>query len=76
MHGCAHCPAIAAEWAYTHTAKVEQVGMHADQIRTYSLSVDDYIPLCVPCHRRFDDNPITERARPASADPTPLPWVA
>lgn len=47
-HPClAFCGNDARHWAYIG------LGHDSGELR-YSESLDDYIPLCVPCHRRFD----------------------
>jgi hypothetical protein len=33
--------------------------------RPYSDNPDDYMPLCVPCHRRYDSNEITRKRQKA-----------
>lgn len=56
---CAHCGGPAEDWALSHDAAVTHVGDdgHGNPVR-YSGDVDDYIPLCRPCHRRYDRPPI------------------
>jgi hypothetical protein len=51
-HSCAHCDNQAAEWAYSHSDPDERIDARIR--RPYSLDLSHYIPLCVPCHRRFD----------------------
>ena len=51
MLRCAHCGAQAQQWAYDHS--------DPDELRTpegvrYSVDPRRYIPLCQPCHVRFD----------------------
>jgi hypothetical protein len=50
-HRCARCPSPADEWAYDHTDSRELLD---DVGRPYSLNPNFYLPLCRPCHRRFD----------------------
>lgn len=51
-HTCS-CGAQAKQWALIHGR-----GTHEQTIRgydlPYSLDVDDYQPMCVPCHKRYD----------------------
>lgn len=50
-HTCAlNCGRQAKHWAYSHTDLTER---HSPE-GPYSLDVDHYTPLCVPCHKRFD----------------------
>ena len=39
------------QWAYDHKDPNELTGRNG----VYSLDIDHYMPLCRPCHRRFDD---------------------
>lgn len=52
------CGAQAKQWAYDHTDPDEVVGPMRirDKIYmlTYSTDHSRYIPMCVPCHARFD----------------------
>lgn len=52
LHTCAHCQQRSAQhWAYNHTdpaPRIDRVGC------PYSADLDRYIPLCAPCHDRFD----------------------
>lgn len=50
-HACQHCGNAAQEWAHTHADPAQE---WSDDHRPYSLDPAHYIPLCVPCHRRFD----------------------
>lgn len=56
-HSCAHCGGQAAQWAYDHKDPNELVEGNL----TYSVVAAHYMPLCHPCHRKFD-RPI-DRAR-------------
>lgn len=53
---CAHCAAQADEWAYDHADPNELIGTDHGRELPYSLVPDHYMPLCRPCHRRFDAN--------------------
>lgn len=58
-HSCAQCDAPAQEWAYDHSDPEEQREARTSQsglTRTlpYSLDVNRYLPMCKPCHSRFD----------------------
>lgn len=49
-HTCG-CGSLAEDWAYDHEDPAE----HADANgRVYSLHPEHYLPLCKPCHARFD----------------------
>lgn len=52
-HPCAHCPGAAEEWAYDHADPAERLDNRRHG-HPFSLDVEHYLPLCVPCHRRFD----------------------
>ncbi len=51
---CVHCGDPAADWAYDHQDPGELVGRHGDCLLAYSADPDYYIPLCRPCHAKFD----------------------
>ena len=51
-HRCDHCGDRAQDWAYDHLDPEALVGVRNGCL--YSLSPDHYIPLCKPCHKRFD----------------------
>lgn len=56
-HGCAHCPQPATNWAFMHGSSGELPAGTQRNGRPhgpYSLDVNDYIPLCQTCHRRYD----------------------
>lgn len=48
-HACP-CGEPASHWAYDHTDPAEKISPRGP----YSLDVDRYIAMCVPCHKRFD----------------------
>jgi hypothetical protein len=48
---CAHCGESARQWAYDYGDPNER---HDQQCGAYSVDLDRYMPLCVPCHTRFD----------------------
>jgi hypothetical protein len=48
---CAHCGAGAQHWAYTHDDPKE---LKTPEGIPYSADPARYLPLCVPCHKRFD----------------------
>lgn len=54
-HTCIHCGEQAEHWAYDH-ADTEGVMGPTDRgiVVAYSLDPDHYLPLCRPCHIRFD----------------------
>lgn len=66
-HTCRHCGGAAKHWAYDHTDPDER---HDTDCGPYSLDVDRYLPLCVACHRIFDDAPIGHRGKTRS-EPRP-----
>jgi hypothetical protein len=47
---CEHCCGPAVHWAYDHRDPQE---LPSDD-GPYSTDPDRYMPLCVPCHKRFD----------------------
>lgn len=47
---CEHCGAVARQWAYDHADPNEKVS----DLGPYSPNIWHYMPLCVPCHKRFD----------------------
>lgn len=47
---CVRCGSAAKHWALTSAPLL----FDADKGLGYSLNVDDYAPMCVPCHYRFD----------------------
>lgn len=49
-HLCQWCGKDAAYWAYDGRDKNE----FRDQRGRYSLDVRRYVPMCIPCHGRFD----------------------
>jgi hypothetical protein len=53
-HTCAHCPSPAREWAYDHADPGERREAGKRDAGPYSLDPNHYIPLCDPCHTRFD----------------------
>lgn len=48
---CQHCGETALEWAYTNDCPDERVSPESWR---YSLDPARYMPLCKPCHVRFD----------------------
>lgn len=50
-HQCTHCDQRAKHWAYDHTDPAERTD---PKMGPYSTDLDRYLPLCVPCHKRFD----------------------
>jgi hypothetical protein len=51
---CAHCGGQATEWAYDHSDPNELRNHTGRDDGPFSLDAQRYMPLCVPCHRRFD----------------------
>lgn len=51
------CGEWAAEWAYDHTDPREVAGERKRGFPAlYSLDVNRYMPMCKPCHRKFDSH--------------------
>ena len=52
---CEHCSNQAEQWALMNHAK-QVVEEFSEKFgwRKYSLNVDDYMPLCRLCHKRYD----------------------
>lgn len=50
-HQCRHCGTQAAEWAYDHADPDARVDPKRGP---YSVNQSHYMPLCVPCHKRWD----------------------
>ena len=53
-HDCVDCGDAAYHWSYTHQCKDEVVRDVRGYIIAYSPHPDQYVPRCVPCHKRFD----------------------
>lgn len=54
-HPCIHCCGKAEEWAYDHADPDALVGKTDRGITVeYSTDPTRYLPLCKPCHSRFD----------------------
>lgn len=51
---CVHCRLPAAQWAYTHLDPDELREVRNGYEVAYSAKPEMYIPLCVPCHKKFD----------------------
>lgn len=56
LHLCAHCGGRARDWAYDHKDPKELTGPAGPGLpdAPYSADPSHYIPLCKPCHTRFD----------------------
>lgn len=52
---CARCPEQASEWAYDHEDPDERRNLVGRDDGPFSLNLAHYMPLCVRCHRRFDN---------------------
>ena len=55
-HQCARCDNQGREWAYDHTDPNEQRNRQGRDDGPYSLDLNRYLPLCVPCHRLLDNS--------------------
>lgn len=63
-HACEFCGDSAKEWAYTHMDPCEKYEANADGYQLpYSPDPQFYIPLCKPCHGRFDRQKLGVAAR-------------
>lgn len=62
-HPCGHCGGQAQEWAYDHADPDERLGGDGP----FSLNPAHYLPLCVPCHRKFDNGRAAGRRHSALA---------
>lgn len=55
---CVDCGSPAQGWAYNHSGISEVEGFGSGRGKntwmTYSYDVDQYEPMCVPCHKKFD----------------------
>lgn len=47
---CVNCGAEARQWAYDHADPNER----SSDVGPYSVDIEHYQPMCVPCHKRFD----------------------
>ena len=58
LRDCTHCGVQACDWAYTHDCPLELTGPTrcVDRVLEVRYSADPtrYIPLCKPCHIKFD----------------------
>lgn len=61
---CTHCDTAAEHWAYDHGDPGHLIC--PDTGCAYSLDMSHYIPLCVPCHGKFD----------ATHESEGTPWLA
>lgn len=52
---CVACGGRAKHWAYNHNSKNERLGVHEQGfIVPFGTEIEDYQPMCVPCHKRLD----------------------
>ena len=49
-YDCVQCGGQAMDWAYVH-------GPDTYGLREFSLDLDDYVPMCKACHRKYDAPP-------------------
>jgi len=47
---CSNCGSRAKHWAYDHEDPDERLS----EMGPYSVNPEFYMPMCVPCHKRFD----------------------
>jgi hypothetical protein len=75
-HPCQHCGGEATDWAYDRTDPKPLTGLTAQgRPVEYSAELSRYIPLCRPCHSRFDMKPATPARAPATAPVTMRTWT-
>lgn len=67
-HRCVACGEQAAEWAYDHADPNARI----ERLQVFSPDPEHYLPLCVSCHRRFDDDPDAGLPAPLKE---PSPWM-
>ena len=60
LQSCVSCGSDAGQWAYTHDAvnELEEIEQSGYTVR-YSADVNDYQPMCVPCHKNFDKDRVS-----------------
>jgi len=51
-HDCVCCGRPARDWAFDHRDPAGPV--RVENGRSFSLCIDDYMPMCRPCHMAFD----------------------
>lgn len=51
---CVDCGRQAEQWAYDHADPEEMADQVGGSVVPYSLDMDHYQPMCIPCHKRFD----------------------
>lgn len=51
---CAHCGALGRSEVALIEGRGDKVDNYYETPRPYSTSPEDYIPLCTPCHRKYD----------------------
>lgn len=67
-HPCKHCGGGGAtEWAYDHLDPDERRNVVGRDRSPFSLKPEHYVPLCVPCHRHFDQKGVRRSSRPCSS---------
>lgn len=49
-HTCVECERPALHWAYDHSCPDEKTS----EVGPFSVDLDRYHPMCVPCHKKFD----------------------
>jgi hypothetical protein len=48
------CVSQASQWAYDHADPDEKSEMQTGYLVSYSIHMEHYNPLCVPCHKKSD----------------------
>jgi hypothetical protein len=66
-HPCARCGGPAREWAYDHE---DTDALTDPRGRRYSADPAHYVPLCVSCHRTFDQDETCRRGHPRTTATT------
>ena len=62
-YACAHCLKAAKEWAYDHLDPEERRNTRGRDDGPFSVDFNHYMPLCVKCHRIFDNGRRAQRLR-------------
>jgi hypothetical protein len=53
-HTCQHCGQAACDWAYDHQDPNDSYEVMNGYRMAYSVDPSHYMPLCKPCHVKFD----------------------
>lgn len=61
LRPCVDCGGTAKHWSYTHNGGIRE---RQSEYGPYSISMEDYVPRCVRCHKRHDLGRVPMRGRP------------